>query len=102
MCCLVIFLLLLINQDYYNSVIIIIIESFPPELSMTKITFFSCYYIMFSECYQNQVTATTAEKEVIDTICKQNDEVKKQQVKVKNLVDRIAAEIERTSCFEGR
>ena len=42
-----------------------------------------------------------AEKEVIDSIRKQNDEVKKQQEKVKNLVDRIAAEIERTSCFEG-
>ena len=95
-------LLLLINQDYYNSVIIIIIESSPPELSMTKMTFFSWYYIMFSECYQNQVAATTAEKEVIEAICKQNDEVKKQQEKVKNLVDRIAAEIERTSCFEGR
>ena len=57
---------------------------------------------MFSECYQKQVAATTAEKEVIDAICKQNDEAKKQQEKVKNLVDRIAAEIERTSCFEGR
>ena len=43
-----------------------------------------------------------AEKEVIDSIRKQNDEVKKQQEKVKNLVDRIAAEIERTSFFEGR
>ena len=94
-------LLFLINQDYYNSVIIIIIESSPPELSMTKIIFFSWYY-MFLECYQKQVAATTAEKEVIEAICEQNDEVKKQQEKVKNLVDRIAAEIERTSCFDGR
>ena len=43
-----------------------------------------------------------AEKEVIDVIHKQNEEVKKQQEKVKNLVDRIAAEIERTTCFEGK
>ena len=43
-----------------------------------------------------------AEKEVIDAIRKLNDEVKKQQEKVKNLVDRIVAEIERNSCFEGR
>ena len=48
------------------------------------------------------LAACPAEKEVIDAISKQNDEVKKQQEMVKNLVDRIAAEIERTSCFEGR
>ena len=48
------------------------------------------------------LAATPAEKEVIDAICKQNDEVKKQEEKVKNLIDRIAAEIERTSYFEGR
>ena len=92
----------MINQNYYNSVIVIIIESSPAELSVTKTTFFSWYYILSSECYQKQVAATPAEKEVIDATCEQNDEVKKQQEKVKNLVDRIAAEIERTSCFEGR
>ena len=48
------------------------------------------------------LAACPAEKEVIDAIRKQDDEVKKEQGKVKNLVDRIAAEIERTSCFEGR
>ena len=51
---------------------------------------------------QTFLTASPAEKEVIDAIRKQNDEVKKQQEKVKNLVDRIVAEIERNSCFEGR
>lgn len=42
------------------------------------------------------VAVSPAEKEVIDAINSQNDEIKKQQEKVKNLVDRIAAEIERT------
>ena len=51
---------------------------------------------------QKFLAACPAEEEVIDPITKQNDEAKKQQEKVKNLVDRIAAEIERTSCFEGR
>ena len=50
---------------------------------------------------QTFLAACPAEKEVIDAIRKQNDEVNKQQEKVKNLIDRIAAEIERSSCFEG-
>ena len=57
-------------------------------------TFLAAFFLCFAAC--------PAEKEVIDTIRKQNDEVKKQEEKVKNLVDRIAAEIERTTCLKGR
>ena len=35
------------------------------------------------------------EKKVVDAINKQKDEIKKQEEDVKNLIDRIAAEIER-------
>ena len=38
---------------------------------------------------------------VLDEIKKQNEEGKKEQERVKNLLDRIAAEIERTSCTGG-
>ena len=57
-------------------------------------TFLAACFLCFAAC--------PAEKEVIDTIRKQNDEVKKKQEKVKNLVDRIAAEIARTICLKGR
>ena len=39
--------------------------------------------------------ASPEEKKVVDAIKKQKDEINKQEVDVKNLVDRIAAEIER-------
>ena len=45
--------------------------------------------------------ASPEEKRVVDAINKQKDEIKKQEVDVKNLVDRIAAEIERVyKCTE--
>ena len=69
---------------------------------MIEIIFFSWCDNVFRVLPQTFLPACPAEKEVIDAIWKQNDEVKKQQEQVKNLVDRIAAEIERTSCFEGR
>ena len=46
------------------------------------------------------LAASAEEKKVCDAIMKQNEEEKKQQEKVTNLIDRIAAEIERTSCDE--
>ena len=46
------------------------------------------------------LAASPEEKKVCDAIMKQNEEEKKQQEKVTNLIDRIAAEIERTSCDE--
>ena len=44
------------------------------------------------------LSASSEEKKVLDAIKKQIHEGKKQQEYVKNLVDRIAAEIERTNC----
>ena len=44
------------------------------------------------------LSASSEEKKVLDAIEKQIHEGKKQQEYVKNLVDRIAAEIERTNC----
>ena len=53
----------------------------------------------FHSCLLNIfLSASSEEKKVLDAIKKQIHEGKKQQEYVKNLVDRIAAEIERTNC----
>ena len=49
--------------------------------------------------FQNKLIAACPEEErVIGAIKKENEEIKKKEKQVKELVDRIAAEIERTSC----
>ena len=51
--------------------------------------------------FQSKLIAACPEEErVIDAIKKENAEIKKKEKEVKELVDRIAAEIERTSCAE--
>ena len=99
------FLMNQINENHYKSVIIIIIESSPAYMVVIKLVIFfsrGITYNAFRLLPHTFLAACPAEKEVIDVIRKQNEEVTKQQEKVKNLVDRIAAEIERSSCFEGR
>ena len=44
------------------------------------------------------LSASPEEMKVLDEIKKQNEEGRKEQERVKNLLDRIAAEIERTPC----
>ena len=52
-------------------------------------------------CPKKLFAASPEEKKVVDAINKQKDEIKKQEEDVKNLVDRIAAEIEREyKCFD--
>ena len=49
-------------------------------------------------CSKKMFTASPEEKKVVDAISKQKDEIKKKEVDVKNLLDKIAAEIER-ECY---
>ena len=53
-------------------------------------------------CPKLLFSASREEKKVVDAINKQKDEIKKQEVDVKNLVDRIVAKIERSKCHEKR
>ena len=57
--------------------------------------------LIVTRYFQNKLIAACPEEErVIDAIKKENEEIKKKEKEVKELVDRIAAEIERTSCAE--
>ena len=54
-----------------------------------------------SQLLTDFLAASSEEKKVSDAINKQKDAINKKQQEVKDLLDRIAAEIENTDCTGG-